>query len=363
MAKNAPSPEAIDVARRALEGLRARRCPWPSMRRMLKSEEVLRIGQGWEDLHEALDAEDENAALLAQVLPDVHNKYLTVGERYVTLYTFSRREVSQLLSPARNLAPGASAFSDSFPLPVSDASLESAPQEPVLSGIRELGRNTVGLVFCSQRSYEVRDHFPKEKMSEQLQKVFPGFDEVIAIRRVKYQAFDVVVLKGGSERIEVRLDQPANLATTEIDQVMANLRLALRTVLPESAPLVSGGNPTNLFPAIPSIYNDKSEGLVLELGFQTHTGSINRDKIKHRDQDLRQELFHKGGKSAVRSITPYFLCVGWGDITPDTQIELTLPGRARDLSSTAPFLEHAVVSNIVSEIEMNAVVNKLVSHL
>jgi hypothetical protein len=166
MAKNAPSPEAIDVARRALEGLRARRCPWPSMRRMLKSEEVLRIGQGWEDLHEALDAEDENAALLAQVLPDVHNKYLTVGERYVTLYTFSRREVSQLLSPARNLAPGASAFSDSFPLPVSDASLESAPQEPVLSGIRELGRNTVGLVFCSQRSYEVRDHFPKEKMSE-----------------------------------------------------------------------------------------------------------------------------------------------------------------------------------------------------
>jgi hypothetical protein len=347
-------------AKSALAALRSR-CQWPTVRRMIR-ESDLRAGQGWDDLDEILDGDSENAKGLIDLLPQLLVRYVTVGERYLRLYTYEKKEVSELLPYAKRLTPSVSAFSHMYPFPIQAAALGTAPEEPTLVEVREIGRNATALVFCSRRAFEVRDHMTPDKMGAEVQKALAEFDELIAIRRIQIQAYDVVVLRGGVERIEFRLDQPKLMLSAEIYQEMEKLCNALRKLIPAAAPIVGPANVSDLFPAVSGIYNNANEGLVVDLAFQTHTGSFKRERMRHRKDDLRLETFHKGGKKAIRKIFPFHLCISWQDITDGARIELTLPGRARHLSGN-DILAHAIVSNVASESEMAAVANKLVSYL
>lgn len=349
------------VALSALDTLR-QRCPWPTLKRALRLE-GLPIGQGWIDIEDALAKDDGDAASLSAFLPEFHNKYLTGGERSIQIYAFSGKEVSSFLRQVRKLDVSTSTFSSVYPLPISLSALPSSPTIPTLVEIRDLASNVLALVFCSQRAYQDRNVYKPEDLTDSVRKMFSEYDELIGVKNVIFQAFDVVVFHGALERIELRLDRPNKLSLQEQAAAFDKLVTATLGHLPTAHSILERSTVANLFPAISGIYETKKEGIIVDLGFLTHTGSLKREKMRKRKEDLRGETFHKAGKLAIHKITPFDLTVRWPDEKLKGKIELTLPGSVRDLSRLPPYLDYAIVSNCMTELEIDSIIRKLVTYL
>jgi hypothetical protein len=70
--------------------------------------------------------------------------------------------------------------------------------------------------------------------------------------------------------------------------------------------------PLNLFPAIRAMYDDASEGRVVELAFGTATRSIKQERMRISGDCLRDELYHRGGKAKLNSpVNPYKLSLAY----------------------------------------------------
>ena len=282
---------------------------------------------------------------------------MIVGERAVQLYCFEGAEVKTIISEVKKLIPADSVFSEKYPLPLTSGGLGSANDSPTFVEIRVNSDDEVMLVFCSKRSYQERDKYSPTQLNEAVRKAFGSFDELIAIRHTVYQAFDVVVFNPKKERIELRIDQPKLLIADEIARVMARLIVEVQALVPGAAHLLQPTTAQNLFPAISEMYLSSKEGKVIDLGFQTHTGSIKHEKMRHSDADLRSEVFHAAGKAAIKTITPFSITLSWDDV------RLTLPGHFRNLSEPAPYLGYARISSCTTASKFSALINKLVSYL
>ena len=64
--------------------------------------------------------------------------------------------------------------------------------------------------------------------------------------------------------------------------------------------------------------------------------------------DLRDEIYHKAGKAAVKDIDPYRLAILWDSPISESleiknQLELFLQGHCRDLSAGKQILEDIII--------------------
>ncbi|GAB1838631.1 hypothetical protein MyNCGM121_54180 [Achromobacter xylosoxidans] len=329
-------PNPAEDAKHFISALRDR-CSWPIFREALKRAR-LSTGLGWVELEGTAAETTTNGAKLRQLLREYYFEHLIAGERYIQLYEMPAIDKKRLLTALGLATVPKSDFQDTYPLPLSLKRLPSAPSDPTLVEVRPLDRDDYALVYCSVRSYDDREKYTFNQLPSHVQQTYTEIDQLITVRKVHYQAYDVVVIRPGLNRIEICIDQPKKSNTERLElAVLSVLRTACQNV-PDLEPAFS--TPAyNVFPAISGIYFTHKEGTVRSLSFRTLTGSRKHERMIQSDDDLRAEKFHQAGAHAVQNkLKPYELTVEWESKVPEGKFEVTMKALIRELSSQEPRL-------------------------
>ena len=317
------------------------RMPWDVGKRILALNDVAR-GHGWERTVDRLAARETELAAHADDLTTALTEHYLVGEKLVRFYELSRQEISDLRSKLSSKRTPRNDFSDVYPTLLDEAKIEeSYPHEHVLAHVHK-GEDGIAAVFASSRAIFVREPIHVEDLSGQLATRLSEYDEIYGVKLVKYQAMDVVWVPHTGIMIDVRIDFPRGMHHDQALAAQEATRKAFRELCNEEV-LTS---PVNLFPLIDAIYKEPNEGNVVELAFGTTTASLKHEKMRRASADLRQELYHKGGKRALKtSIEPYRLGVEYS-VTLGSIIslpELSLNGTSRMTGSTNPTLHEVTI--------------------
>ncbi|WCM19911.1 hypothetical protein NDK50_00020 [Paraburkholderia bryophila] len=352
---NIPGPTTADI----IDAMRGR-CSWPSLRGALKKDN-LPPGTGWAELGGSADDKLGNGPKLRQFLSKYFHEHIIAGERYVQLYDLPDGVKTALLKTLKAATVPASAFLGSYPLPLSSNSLLTAPSDPTLVEVRSLGNDDYALVYCSVRSYDDRTKYEYNQLPSQVKQTYQGIDELITVRKVHFQAYDVVIVRTSLERIEVCIDQPSKGIGN-----LAGVVLSVFGTMCNNLPVLKGAYeslPYNVFSAIAGIYFTQGEGTVRALSFRTLTGSRKREKMIKSDDDLRSEKFHHAGAQAVdNQLKPFELEVDWDSNVPPGKVEVAMKASIREVSNQDSQLAgFTVTADSVSLIAVG--INKVIKYL
>ncbi|MFX1715564.1 hypothetical protein [Paraburkholderia sp. A1RO-5L] len=338
------------------------RCSWPHVRAGLKKLN-LPAGLGWNELGGVAGDKSGNGPKIRQFLANYYYEHVIAGSRYVQVYDLPSGIKTSLLATLKNAIVPKSDFDAAYPLPLTSQKLLTAPTDPTLVEVRPLGKDDYALVFCSVRAFEDRERYEYSQLPSLVQQTYKGIDELITVRKVHFQAFDVVVIRTGLQRIEVCIDQPAKgmrgflgSAVLSVFGTLCNNIPALKTAWQST--------PENVFKAIGGIYFQQGEGTVRALSFRTQTGSRKHERMIKSDDDLRSEKFHHAGAQAVSNkLHPYELTVDWDLTIPVAgQVEVSMKALIREVSSPAPQLDGFYVT--ADSTQLIAVgVNKVLKYL
>lgn len=337
------------------------RCSWPNFRAALKKAN-LPAGLGWTELAVVAADKSGNGPKVRQLLANYYYEHVIAGARYVQVYDLPQGIKTVLLSALKNATVPKSDFQATYPLPISSQTLMSAPSDPTLVEIRPLNKDDYALVFCSVRSYEDREKYEYSQLPSLVQQTYKGIDELITVKKIHFQAFDVVVIRTGLERIEVCIDQPSK----GVRGFLGTAVLGVFGTLCNNIPALQSAwqtPPYNVFKAIPGIYFQQGEGTVRSLSFRTRTGSRKHEKMIKSDDDLRSEKFHHAGVEAVdNKISPYELTVDWNSALPPGQVEIAMKALIREVSGTAPQLDGFYVEADTAQL-VAVGINKVLKYL
>ena len=337
------------------------RCGWPHLREALKKAN-LPAGTGWAEVGGAAEDKQGNGPKLRQFLWDYHWEHVIAGERYVQLYDLPTTSKAKLIGTLKAAVVPSSAFSSTYPLPLASKQLLSAPSDPTLVDVRALTGNDYALVYCSVRSYDIREKYEFSQLPSHVQQTYKEIDELITVKKIYFQAYDVAVVRPGLERIEICIDQPSKGAHAYLGTSVLGVFGALCNNIPALQEAYQS-EPYNIFPAIGGIYFAQGEGTVRSLSFRTLTGSRKHEKMIKSDDDLRSEAFHHAGARAVRNkLKPYELTVDWDSKIPPGTVEVAMNALIRELSTASPRLDGFYVTAETNPL-VAVGVNKVVKYL
>lgn len=331
------------------------------MREALKSEK-LPVGQGWKDVTANSSENTPQGVKLRAYVQKYFTESIITGDRYVQLYEVSGMLTSAILRKLENVVVSESAFSSSYPLPLDQELLSTAPSEPVLCEVRPHDNGDVSLILCSARSHDDSMSYTYSQLPQHVQNTYRQIDKLVTYRKVYYQAYDVVTIRTNLERIEICVDQPAKAGAVGLETLP--LRMLSACALSVSDFTGMGAiPPANLFPAIAGMYAATKEGKVTALSFRTLTGSIKKERMTADTVDLREEKFHHAGMNALgQKISPYELALDFEFKFPDGQATLKLSALIRELASATPTLHGCYVTSATSS-SFERTLNRLVTYL
>lgn len=354
---------------RALETLRSYARPLHVIQSRLKAADI-KPGIGWEGLKEKLDPTHAKFAETGSVFVEVYKEQILLGSRLCRIYDGVNFDWNAIAEKCAALQTSDGSYCASYPLPLVESNLKNQSFDHVeLVAVSKIDETDWGLVFCSRRSYSTRVDVDSQKLNHgalaELSRIVGGFDAIVALTEHHLQAFDLVVIRPGLGRLEVRLDHPRALADQGlIDDAHQRLFGVLASLFPALNELMHSQK--NFYPAIQAIYLDKNCGCVEELSFVPPTGSVIRHRIKSKGDDLRIEEFHLGGCEKVGGsdkIRPYTLSVVLPLIDgKESCVTLTLRASYRDLQQPTPSLVDCMVEKCTNEREFRSALNKLVAY-
>lgn len=350
--------------------LRAR-IPFPLMQEHC-ARQGLPTARGWEPLKEKLleqsDGNPTEATQVAEKLRRVFQETISVGTRAVKVFVVDvdlRDAYSHALASTN---PEQSDYLAVYPRPLTAEQLMAqGPELKVCSVTRQAEDGSVQLILCGRRMIEIKEPRSRTDIGDAAINQFgwEQYDEFIFIKRRYVQSFEVVRYNRSTGVLELRVEDHDGTDTGHAIQALQEKTNSLLSFTLGNQ--VHLARCRNLFPAIRAIYDSPSEGIVVELGFTTATGSAKHEKMRAHRTDLRTELFHLGGKTAINgALTPFRIAVRWpvdGQRGQALQEEALLPGSIRQLASGTPFLDHMVLSGALTEPMMQAVVARVLSYL
>ena len=186
-----------------------------------------------------------------------------------------------------------------------------------------------------------------------------GYDELIAIRSIKYGAYGAIWLPDDEDTAEVRVDYRAGDTLHDLSSFHQLMYAALHAASGSAAVM----QPRYLHDAIKSLYDAKGDGTVTDLAFSTTTGSVKNERMRS-EQCLREETFHVGGRAALKTeIEPYKIGLNWALRVEGTDgftyPQLFLDGNINDGNA----LLSATIRRATTHREYDWVRNKLIEHL
>lgn len=337
-----------------------RRCSWHELRETLKNSE-LPTGLGWVELESKATENTDQGKKIQDHIQAFYKTHILAGERYVQLYDVPSQLAKDLTKKLGNFSINPAVFSNNYPLPISQSNLKNTSTTPTLVSIEKISNGDMALVFCAARHYSEKDIYPLSQIAPQVAQIYSGIDELITVKKIYFQAFDLVIIRPSLDRIEVCIDLP-NLGYVDFEDAALKL-LATATAHIPSLEEVYKSNPFNVFNTIKDIFEAPNEGKVKSLAFRTLTGSRKFEKMVRKSEDLRYEKFHQGGMTAVKNeISPYELTVDWKFVIPKGQAEIELKTSIKELSYENPTLTGFYVRAIDPNTFLEAV-NKIVKYL
>jgi len=339
------------------KALRPRRS-WSQIKEAFKQRD-LKIGGGWEDFLAKLGSDSEDTEQLRDQIGDVYADLILLGRRTVQLFKDSGFDWQEFASTAKGLVPATAPLTTPHLLPAADAVLKAVPQlTPQLVDVREHGSDVL-LIFSSHQTYVDREQVKLHELGADPPAGLTRFERLFGESVISFQTFDVVAIRPTDDRLEIWLDDPHGMDRDEVVDMVTRLIEAVATIYSPALSLIGGG--VNLFAAIREIYEDKYAGSVAKLWFSTQTGSLKREFMRTKGEDLRVERFHEAGVKEVGKdkISPYAIEVEF--TINDRIIPVALKGNFRDLQLAAPSLDLAHIDNCSSIEQMKRAINKLMT--
>lgn len=337
-----------------------RRCTWTEFKESLKKAE-LPVGLGWSELEANATENSDLGKKMRDHIQTFYIAHLLAGERYVQLYDISHKLGKAITAKLEHFVISPVIFSSNYPLPIDQTKLIAAPSEPTLVAVAAISNGDKALVFCSARNFAERNTYPFSQIAPQVAQVYGGIDELITIKKIYFQAFDLVIIRASLDRVEVCLDMP-NLGYIDFSETALKLLAAATTHLSDLDE-VYRSQPLNVFNTIKDIFESPKEGRVKTLSFRTLTGSRKFEKMVRASEDLRNEKFHHAGMTAVKhEISPYELTVDWEFSLPKGFAEIELKASIKELSYENPILPGFYV-RAIEQLSLLAAINKIVKYL
>ncbi|MGX9988826.1 hypothetical protein ACS4RR_006270 [Rhizobium sp. Z1P35] len=336
------------------------RTPWPVARRILQQIGVER-SKGWDLTLERADKAIGRFESKEDDILEALRLHAISGEKLASFYEVGAETMATIRERAAEIVPPSNPFSESYPVTLSETALKGMPAGLVLAAVERTETGT-GLVFASARVVTVREPISLSSLGNEIASELDDYEEIIGVKTVSFQAFDVVWIPDKGSTMDVRVDFPEG---TLGEVALAARKLSVEAF--ESAIGVALPEPTNVFALIDRMYGDGSEGIVVELGFGTTTASIKREKMRRKKLDLRNETYHKGGKAALGTpIEPFKVSIIWRrPVGPKlfSEPELSLNSNSRAAGSADPVLDRVVIRKCMGNDDFDYVRSRIAHHL
>jgi hypothetical protein len=248
-------------------------------------------GAGWEQVKEKLKDKHVAAKVDYTGLEDGLRQLLIAGDKGLRIYELSTGGASNLRSAVTALKiPQTGVFATHFPYPVPDGILNGLPPQPAVPVAKFSGAQGTGVLFSSVNIVEIREKLTAAQIGAKAS----DYDEVIGIKKVKFQTFDALIVSNRKKYAYVLTD--AFLDTTQAT------RRALHSNMKEAINKLAGakvlGEPLNLLPLVEPVYKS-ADGAVKRLHYTTTSESGKQEWMRGGGNCLREETSHKAGMKAL----------------------------------------------------------------
>lgn len=349
-------PSPLDI----LEALRARGTSF----RVLQSEfKLLDLpsATGWEKLTDHYTGQpphEEEERRRTEELEDIYRRQLLFNSKAVSLYQVPAELVSGLADRIRAVDVTISPYVQCFPLTLGSEQLKQQTFTPVPTQVIEEG-GRLRLVMCVKRVFKSREAIDVHEFSEDDRERLSNFEEVIGVRAGIRQAFDSIVLDTQSGRLEIYIDLCCPMRGDEISNAGHRYREWIQGELSQvdnQAPQLAAA--VNFFPRITALY-DQADGRVVSLGHSTGTRSVKEEKMRGRNLDLREELFHKEGLRAIVRTDAFSICKEWDKSLGSGVLTITIPGHFSMAGQLTSRVHYAELHGATTEDEVAFLLSKL----
>lgn len=317
------------------------RMPWPVGRLILEEHDVPR-GRGWDNTVEKLGREDDAPEGAEEALTEALRQHLLCGEKLTTFYRIAEAQRTNLIDRFLAEPIEDTAASRTFPLLLTDEQLEDEPRAMKLIAVESL-EGGLHAIFSSIRVNTIRVNIEDDELSEEVRDELSEYQQLIGVKHIKTQAIDSIYIPRAQHHIDLRVDFPFGAVTEHLEYASRMLASKVTAVAERNVL----GTPVNLFPLINYMYHSPQEGKVVELAFGTTTRSLKHEKMRRGAIDLRQEVYHRGGRAALQTaIEPHRISIEYtrnigGALV--SQPEVTLAGTYRMAVGTNPTLTSAII--------------------
>jgi hypothetical protein len=229
------------------------RTSWTLIRKALKLHK-LPVGSGWKDLKGHAAENNPVGVRIRAFLREYFDESIITGGRFVQLYSVDKDFVARIVSRCRSVTVPASPFGAKYPLPLDVSALATAPSDPTLCEVRHHSNGDISFIFCSAGYFDDKDTFEYGQLSDLVQRSFTGIDRLITVRKMYYQAYDVITLRASLERLEISVDQPGRIGSSSMETRPMEILTACALSVPELQGC-GARPPENLFPAITAMYS------------------------------------------------------------------------------------------------------------
>lgn len=333
------------------------RVPWQLGRRILETYGVP-VGHGWEKTIADLEHHDLFHKVDLANLHWAFLQHLCCGEKSVRSYDIGSGNARAL---RQKLLEKKQAMSR-IPRPKSATGFKGiSPHGPKLDCIIE-DSSGIYAVYSTVRTKNEEEEIDIGSLPEEAREALPRFDELIAVRTVKFEAYGTIWVSHTESEAEIRCDC-VNESQKSLEEFHQQMYKELHAASGSSSVMA----PRDLFPAVKNIYDAEDEGIVMRLGFVTTTGSVKVEKMRSHES-LRQETYHVGGKKALRTeIEPFKLGVRWSldvaRLKENTFPELYLDGTQTMVGSPSAGLTRALIKKAAGFSDFDWVRNKLLQYI
>lgn len=265
-------------------------------------------GRGWEGTVEKLNDKKETPKSKLNGLLEALIEHQIAGDKLVTLYEASDSMMKAMRAKLETATIPPGPMQEGYPFLLDALELEKLPLgQPVLVAIQEFGGG-IGAVFSSVRARRERVLLDPSSFADGAASALSIYDEVVGLKLIRHQAFDVIWLPGNGDYFDLRIDCPRN---THADIARGSQMVAL-DVFRKLVGIDPFKKPLNLFHAMKAMYDKSAEGRVVELAFGTTTRSVKQERMRMSGDCLRDELYHKGGKEKLKTpVNPYRLSLAY----------------------------------------------------
>ncbi|EMK3350908.1 hypothetical protein V8046_003606 [Vibrio parahaemolyticus] len=321
---------------------------------------IVAIEEALTDL--AVSSEEKDIAKLEK-LKGFYSDHLIYGDKTISLSSMNEEHCLAIKNNIEKLKETVSDLEIHYPY-LDDTTDSHLSDEPILVDIQVMDDGIL-FVYASLKALVEKIELDETYFTQINVSLPSELYDVTAKRCIKRRYYDSAFLKFDDLTVEFRLDTASISSKDSLQQSLSQLRATfLNTVAPVMAESELEFNTINLFPAVPGAY-EHSKLRVCELGFSV--GSvIHHEKMRTSTKDLRNELFHQGGKKSIddtkHKIRPFRIALRKAKSIEDVgsfETELYLPGLSKMLSSITPTLEYAIVSNCISSTDYNFHVDQM----